>query len=249
MRVILVGALLTGCADKADPDDSDSGADTTAEAVCEEPAELTCVDDLILDLSLHDDKVSEGDVSTTTDGDDFVTDVDASAGGYNSATSNAWVYLKFTEDGAEKIEIDDETALESMDWDVAARRFIVRLNGGSSGPSCVGAVTFLESSYDDLTEIPDGLSYGVDDYYTSDCTIINDSSGLPDSPQVVLGSWWSYSACVATTSHPHLIQTADGRILKLVIEEYYGTDQEDCNTSDIAGDDSAELKFRWRWMN
>ena len=217
MRVMLSGVLLTGCADKAAVDDTGPGGDTTAvEAVCEEPAEVSCVDELILDLSLHDDAVSDGDVTTTTDGDDFVTDVDATAGGYNNATQNPWVYLKFTDTGAEKVEIDDETALESMDWDVAARRFIVRLNGGSSGPSCVGAATFFESTYDDLTEIPDGLSYGVDDYYTSDCTIINDSSGLPDSPQVVLGGWWSYSSCVATTDNPHLIQTADGRVLKLL---------------------------------
>lgn len=249
MSVILAGALLSGCTDKAETDDTASTSSDAVEAVCEEPAEVSCVDDLILDLSLHDDKVSEGEVSTTTDGDDFVTDVDATAGGYSSATSNAWVYLKFTDDGAEKVEIDDETALESMDWDLAARRFIVRLNGGASGPACVGAVTFLESSYEDLSEIPDGLSYAVDDFYTSDCTIINDSSGLPDSPQVVLGSWWSYSACVKTTGHPHLIQTADGRVLKLVIEEYYGQDQEDCNTADVPGDDSGELKLRWRWMN
>jgi hypothetical protein len=249
MRVIMAGALLAGCSDKGTTDDTGGGGDTITEAVCEEPAEVSCVDELILDLSLHDDKVSEGDVSTGTDGDDFVTDIDASAGGYNNATNEAWVYLKFTEDGAEKVEIDDETALESMDWDLAARRFIVRLNGGSSGPSCVGAVTFRESTYEELTEIPDGVTYGVDNYYTSDCTIINDSSGLPDSPQVVLGSWWSYSACVATTGYPHLIQTADGRVLKLVVEQYYGSGQDDCNSSDVAGNDSANLKMRWRWMN
>jgi len=248
MRVILAGALLTGCTDKA-TDDTGSGTEATNEAVCEEPVDVSCLDDLILDLSLHDDLVSEGEVSTSTDGDDFITDVDASAGGYNNATSNAWVYVKFNEDGAEQVEIDDETALESMDWDLAARRFIVRLNGGNSGPSCVGAATFLESTYETLTEIPDGISYNVDDYYTSDCTLINDSSGLPDSPQVALGAWWSYSACVATTGYPHLIQTADGRVLKLVVEQYYGSGQEDCNESDVAGDSSAELKFRWRWMN
>ena len=248
MRVILAGALLTGCADKA-ADDTSTGGSDVVEAVCEEPVEVSCVDDLILDLSLHDDAVSEGAVETTTDGDDFVTDLDATAGGYNSATQNPWVYVKFTDEGAEKVEIDDETALESMDWDLAARRYIVRLNGGSSGPSCVGAVSFLESSYDELTEIPEGISYAPDAYYSSDCTIINDSSGLPNSPSVVLGAWWEYPDCVATTGHPHLIQTADGRVLKLVIEQYYATGQEDCNTAGIPGEDSANLKLRWRWMN
>ena len=248
MRVILAGVLLTGCADKA-VDDTSEPVDSVLEPVCEEAVEVECIDDLILDLSLHDDEVSEGAVTTSGDGDDFVTAIDATAGGYNNATQNPWVYLKFTEDGAEKVEIDDETALESMDWDLAARRFILRLNGGSSGPSCVGAATFMESSYDELTEIPDGLSYGVDDYYTSDCTLINDSSGLPDNPQVVLGAWWEYPGCVATTGYPHLIQTADGRVLKLVVEAYYGAGQEDCNESNVPGDDSANLQVRWRWMN
>jgi hypothetical protein len=248
MRLFLAGLLLSGCNDKA-TNDSDQTAGADYEPVCEEPVDVGCVDDLILDLSLHDDQVSEGAVTTDADGDDFVTDVDATGGGYNTATQNPWVYLKFTDDGAEKVEIDDETALESMDWDLAARRFILRLNGGSSGPSCVGAATFMESTYDELTEIPDGLSYAFDDYYTSDCTLINDSSGLPDNPQVVLGAWWEYPGCVATTGHPHLIQTADGRVVKFVVEAYYQTGQEDCNTSGIPGEDSANLSFRWTWMN
>ena len=248
MRLLTPTLFFMGCGSPG----SETGAgayDDELEAVCEEPAEVECVDDLILDLSLHDDEVSDGAVTTSAEGEDFVTAIDATAGGYNNATQNPWVYLKFTEDGAEKVEIDDETALESMDWDLAARRFILRLNGGSSGPSCVGAATFMESSYDELTEIPDGLSYGVDDYYTSDCTLINDSSGLPDNPQVVLGAWWEYPGCVATTGYPHLIQTADGRVLKLVVEAYYGSGQEDCNATGAAGDDSANLQVRWRWMN
>ena len=109
----------------------------TVEAVCTEQTELVCLDQAILDLSLQDDAVSDGAVTTTTEGDDFVTAVDASAGGYNNATSNPWVYVRFEDTGAVKVEIDDETALESMDWDMSLRRFMVRLNGGDSGPSCV----------------------------------------------------------------------------------------------------------------
>ena len=77
-------------------------------AVCEDPQEISCEDALFLDLSLQDDKISEGDVVSTQSGDDFVTTVDATAGGYSSATSNHWVYLKFTDDGAEKVDINDE---------------------------------------------------------------------------------------------------------------------------------------------
>ena len=107
MRLFLAGLLLSGCNDKA-ANDSDQPAGADVEPVCEEPADVGCVDDLILDLSLHDDKVSEGAVTNDADGDDYVTAVDATGGGYSNATQNPWVYLKFTDDGAEKVEIDDE---------------------------------------------------------------------------------------------------------------------------------------------
>ena len=218
-------------------------------AVCEEPQEISCEDDLFLDLSLQDDKISEGDVVSNQDGNDFVTTVDATAGGYSSATSNPWVYIKFTDNGAEKVDINDEEALTSMDWDLSFRRFIIRVNGGVSGPSCVGAVSFLESTYETLTEIPEGLSFVSDSFYTSDCTLINDSSGLPDSPQTALSSWWEYPGCVKTTMYPHLIQLADGRVVKMVVEQYYAEGQDTCNDSGSPGSDGANISFRWTFMN
>ena len=135
---------------------------------------------------------------------------------------------------------------------MSLRRFIVRLNSGDSGPSCVGAVSFLERTYADLDTVPDGLDYLVDDYYTDDCTIVNDSSGLPGSPQVVLAPWWSYPGCVATTSVPHLIRLADGHVIKLVVDQYYedAAIQQACNTDGEVpmGSVSAVFTLRWRPM-
>lgn len=237
----LVGLL--ACGDKTS-DTSSSSALT-----CTEPTEIVCEDAAILDLSLHDDKVSDGAVSSTEEGMDFVSIVDASAGGYNAASSNPWVYVKFTTDGLEKVEIDDETALESMDWDLSLRRFILRLNGGSTGASCVSSVSFLENTYEGLTEVPEGVSYIEDNFYTEDCTIINDSSGLPGSPQVALAPWWSYDGCVQTTKVPHLIQLADGSIVKMVVEAYYESGQEDCNSGVGPGNGSAIYTLRWTFMD
>lgn len=255
LSLLLLSLALVACGDKEDGDDTASGAEDTADEgtddvlpVCTEPTEVACVDQLILDLSLHDDKVSDADVETTADGDDFVTVVDASAGGYNQAANNPWVYVKFTPEGAERVELDDESALESMDWDVAMRRFIVRLNGGSSGPSCVGAAALLEGDYATLDAVPDGISYAPDSYYTDDCTIVNDSSGLPGSPQVSMGSWWEYTGCVQTTGVPHLVQLADGHVIKLRIETYYGVDQDECNDTGEGGDDSGILTLRWQYL-
>ena len=257
-----LAALSVGCSDKdsgggddtgtSAADDTSGGDDTSeggVEAVCTEPTDIPCTDAIISDLSLQDDKITEGEVTTTTEGDDFFTLVDATAGGYGRETRNAWTYVKFTETGAEKVEIDDETALESMDWDLAARRFILRLNGGDSGPSCVGAAALLESEYEDLTEVPDGLSYQMDDYYTDDCTLTNDSSGLPGSPQVALGPWWEYPGCVATTGVPFFVQLADGHVIKLRVETYYEEKQDTCNeTGSSDMDAGGYIRMRWRML-
>ena len=227
--------------------EKDSGVDTST-AICEDTVSITCEDAMISDLSLHDDKISDGEVSTTGGDENFVSVVDASAGGFNSSSNNPWVYVKFTETGLEKVEIDDETALDSMDWDLSLKRFILRLNGGSSGGSCVGAVSLLESTYDELDEIPEGLNFIKDDFYTEDCTLINDSSGLQGSPQVALSPWWSYSGCVQTTMVPHLIQLANGQVVKMVVEAYYETNQDVCNEQGAMGSGSAIYTLRWTFM-
>lgn len=243
---LLALVALPACGGAGDSD-SDSGA--ALDPVCTEAAAIDCEDAIILDLALQDDKVSDGEVANSQDGADWITTVDATAGGYGNESTHPWVYVKFTENGAERVDINDEDALESMDWDVAARRFILRLNGGSSGPSCVGATPFLQKSYAELTSIPDGTTYYQDDFYTDDCTIINDSSGLPGSPQVAMASWWSYDGCLVTTGHPFLIQRADGRVVKLVVEQYYAEGQEDCNESGTPGQDGATFQWRWTFMN
>lgn len=244
--IALALAACSGGKDNVGDDDDDSTP--ALEPVCEQPTDLACVDEIISDLSLHDDLVSEGKVKNNADGADFVTDIDATAGGFGNEAQNPWVYVKFTETGAERVDIDDETALESMDWDLAARRFILRLNGGSSGPSCVGAAPFLEKTYDELA-LTDGVSYQMDAFYPADCSaLINDSSGLEGSPQVALSAWWSYPGCVATTGTPFQVQLADGHVLKLVVEQYYATGQDDCNSSNVPGSDSGNLRIRWTFL-
>jgi hypothetical protein len=228
-------------------DDSGKGDDSGTNKTCE-PTKVACQDEMVLDLSLHE-RVTDGKVATTKDGDDFVTTIDASAGGYDQAANNPWTYVKFESDGAVRVDIGDETALTSMDWDLAAHRFVLRLNGGSSGPSCVGAAAVTSSTYDELKAVPDGVTYHTDDFYTDDCTMINDSSGLPGSPQVVLGPWWEYPGCVATTGTPFFIEVADGRVLKMVVEEYYSNgEQEACNESGAMGTHSGYYTIRWAWL-
>ncbi len=215
--------------------------------VCTDPEPPACVDAMIQDLSLHDDKVSDAEVSTTLDGDDFVTFVDASAGGYNRASSNPWTYVRFTDTGAERVDLDDESALADMTWHMAFRRFIIRLNSGDSGPSCVGAAALVGRDYAAVDAAPEGVTYLEDDTYTDDCTLVNDSSGLPGSPQVAMGPWWSYPGCVDTSETPFVVQLDDGRVLKLVVEGYYDGDGDaECDDSQATQEDGGFVTLRWR---
>lgn len=174
--------------------------------------------------------------------------MDASAGGYADAAKNPWVYVRFTATGAERVDIDDETALEDMTWDMALHRYVLRLNGGSSGPSCVGAAAMLGFEYADLSSVPDGVSFQPDSFYTDDCTFINDSSGLEGSPQVALSQWWEYPGCVATTGTPFLVQQADGSVLKLVVESYYDQGQDTCNSTGSTNGSGGYFTLRWAYL-
>lgn len=242
----LSAVFLVACSG-GEPEDTDPVDQLTP--VCTEQEPVACFDDLLIDLSLQTD-VSNGAVSSDPDGNDWVSDVDASAGGVTEAPSNPWVYVKFTDAGLERVDIDDESALESMEWHLAARRFVLRLNGGSSGPSCVAAAALPGADYDTVTlDDMEGANFFEDDYYSASCDLINDSSGLPGSPQVALGPWWSYPNCVATTGVPFLIQLDTGRVLKFTVPRYYGTQQAGCNNNSTPGGDSANYRFRWSFLN
>ena len=213
-----------------------------------ECSDVFCTDDIILDMSLHFDRTSDGDVTNVDDNGDWLSTIDATAGGFLNAAENAFLYMKFTQDGLVKVDIDDETALSSTDWDIAARRYVVRLNGGTSGSSCVGAAFLPGENYANVTEEPPGTVYEYDQSYDATCTAVDDGSGLPGSPDVALTGWWGYTTCVTTTNIPILIKLADDSVVKMVVESYYGTGQDLCNTDGTPGDPSAMLTARWQFL-
>lgn len=241
--------FLIACTGTDDSENTkETGTDDTQVQECV-THEVSCVDEMISSLSLQDE-VSEDEVLNETSGEDWLTYIDASAGGYSQASRNPWVYVKFTDEGAQKVEIDDESSLESVDWDLAAHRYVLRLNGGSSGPSCVGAAVMGEGyTYENLTSVPEGVEFAVDDYYTDSCTLVNDSSGLEVSPQTVLSPWWEYPDCVATTGQPFLIQLADGRVLKFKVDSYYANDgQTECNENHSTSESGGFFWTTWRFL-
>ncbi|WP_434427686.1 HmuY family protein [Nannocystis pusilla] len=210
-------------------------------------AEVPCIDAAIQDLSLHDDKVSDAEVTSAQEGADWVSRVDASAGGTMGAAMNPWVYLRFTDAGLERVDLDDVAALESGAWDIAAKRYGIRVNSGSSGPSCV-TVAAPAGTYADLDAAPPDAEFAPEDYYDDACVLQEDGSGLPGSPAYRMAGWWGYTGCVTTTGFPYALRLADGRAVKLVIEAYYEGGQDDCNDNGTMGTGPALMTWRWSFL-
>ena len=242
LSLILLG-LLAACGEETNETPE---PEATPEPICTEIQEVQCVDNMVLDLSLQN-SVATTSVTTQRASENWVTFVDATAGGFGNSASNPWIYIRFTDTGAEKVEINDNEALESMDWHLAAHRFKLRLNSGSGGPSCVSAAVLLEGDYDALTAVPENLTFYEDNFYTADCTLIQDSYGL-GSPQVYMSNWWSYDGCVATSLVPFIIQLDNGKTLKLRVEEYYQDGQENCNATNATGTGGGNFKLRWQYL-
>ena len=246
-----------GTATDAGSTDADSGTtdDPTGDAATTEPvdpdacplAEVPCIDAAIQDLSLQDDKVSDADVRNEQDGADWLTRLDASAGGTMAAAMNPWVYLRFTDAGLERVDLDDVAATESGAWDIAAKRFGIRVNSGSSGPSCV-TVAAPAGDYAGIDAAPPDSEFAAEDYYDDACALREDGSGLPGSPAYRMASWWGYTGCVTTTGFPFALRLADGRAVKLVVEAYYEEGQAACNDNGTMGTGAALMTWRWSFL-
>ena len=142
-----MGMALVGCSSS---DTTPSGTTTTGVGgsggaggggptpVCTDPGRVPCSDQVILGMNLQADP-APGLIANVADGEGWYSLVDATAGGAFNPNPHSFVYGKFTDTGLVKVDISDEASLDSMDWDIAFRRYVVRINSGNSGPSCVTA--------------------------------------------------------------------------------------------------------------
>lgn len=230
--------------DPSDTDATETG-DPPDTGTTGEPGD--CTDQVILDLALVGGVVSDAPLTNTADGDGWISTIDASAGGLPNAPTNPWEYLRFTENGLERVAVDDLDALGSTQWHIAAKRFGIRINSGHSGPSTVGAAVVIDGVYDEITELPSGALPLTDDFYNDACVLVDDGSGL-GTPNYTMTPWWTYPGCVATTGVPFVIELDDGSWVKLVVDAYYDSGQEDCNTNGAMGSGSANFTWRWAFL-
>jgi hypothetical protein len=234
-----------GDGDPSGDGDGDPSGDGDGDALC---GAVECTDAITLDLSLQADKIAEGAVGSTADDGVWTSTIDASAGGVMMAATNPWVYAKFTDDGLVKIEIDDIDALASSDWDIAAKRFGIRVNSGSSGAGCVG-VAVSDAEFDALDSVPGEAEFAFEDFYTDACVLIEDDSGLAGNPDYLMAGWWGYTSCVTTTGAVYLIELADERVVKLTVDAYYAQGQQACNDAGTMGTGSGTMTWRWAFLD
>ncbi len=248
-------ATLAGCVNGAGTGGAGGAASTTATGMvltpeCTTPTPVPCSDQVLLGMNLKKD-ISKGAVGNSPDGSGFQSTIDATAGGAFATQPTSYTYARFDANGLQKVDISDEDSLTSMDWDIAFRRYVIRINSGHSGPSCVSAarVPPKDGTFADIASEPVGLAYHPDTYFTDKCDVIPDGTGLPSSPATALASYWTYPGCVAMSKFVYVLKLADGRRVKLQVEDYYNTaTQKQCDSTGMipmANTGSGSFQIRW----
>jgi hypothetical protein len=214
--------------------------------------DVACVDQSIAQLMLFEPP-SPNPITTETSKDGvFDTLIDATGGGLRVAQS--FVYARFTKDGLEKVTVGDEDAFGSLDWHIAFRRYVIRLNSGVSGPGSVtGARTLPDTAFDTLSlaPSPDDVPYRTEEYFTNSCEYVTDGSGI-GSPATALASFWKYQQCVQMTGNVFVLALPDQRHVKLQVMSYY--EPEPQRTCDMTGkvpspSGAGSVRIRWAFLD
>jgi hypothetical protein len=239
--------LLAACGD--DPAGSPSDSSKAGSGGSAQLREVPCQDESVSALSLFD-KPSQGRIiDDLHQGDTFESVIDATGGGLTP--SESFVYARFTDSGLKRVDLSDEQAFRSLDWDLAFRRYIIRLNSGVSGPGDVtGARTRPNTDFDALRELPEELEFRTEEYFTDSCAFVNDTSGLEGGPGTALSSFWSYPGCVSMTHNVYVVEVTQPkkRHVKLTVQAYYSLKaQRSCDSTGTVPSPSGAGNLRVRW--
>lgn len=216
--------------------------------MCMPTSPIPCEDQVALQMDFKGNK-APGSITDAPDGKGFLSTIDARAGGF--MYTDSYVYAKFTPTGLVKVEMTDNESITSMDWDIAFRRFVIRINSGNSGPSCVTAARLKAgTNFDDLMTTPADALFNPDEYFSATCQVIPDGSGL-GSPATVMSGFWKYQSCVQMTGNVYVVEKADGTRVKLLVTDYYEpTAQETCNMTGAVpmGTPGGMIRMRWAFV-
>jgi hypothetical protein len=237
--------VLAACA--SDTDEQQAGSAEAGDNE-NELREVSCIDQSFSQLGLFENPSPAG--ITEAQGPDgiFESAINATGGGLEATQS--FVYARFTDAGLEKVELGDEDAFVSLDWHIAFRRYVIRLNSGISGPGEVtGARTRPNTEFEALMLPPDAseVPYRTEEYFTETCDYVNDGSGI-GSPGTALASFWKYQGCVQMTGNVFVLALPGERHVKFQVLSYYSPDkQEVCDATGMVPAPSGAGNVRIRW--
>ena len=252
VAIVAVVGIAVASAACGDPPPPPPPPDPPAiEAVCTEPTTVACIDQAEQGLSMTPNDPTPGAIDDAKTGDHFHAKIDATAGGGAFDATQGYVYAKFTKDGLVKVEQTDDESFQSMDWDISFRRFVILLNGGSAGPSCVAAArTKAGTTFAGLTSVDDSeLTYNEEKFMNADCSETFD--GGIGGPQSVLANYYDYTGCLHMSHNVYVVRLADGHHVKLEVTAFYGAGQDTCEQDDTVPtpDTSASMELDWAFLD
>lgn len=166
------------------------------------------------------DLVSTGTVQTTVNGTLTEALVDATAGGYQNYPENPFIYLDLQT--GTKVDVRDTDSYSSSNWDIALKRYVIRINGGDSGPGGVTAAVVLDAAtLGAVTMSPPDGAFATDDWAEDDCTL---NAGPLGEPMTAFGGWYEYQVdtmLVVPQQWVYVIKLRDGSKRKLRVDSYY----------------------------
>ncbi len=153
-------------------------------------------------------KVSTGEVTVVgTENGVMTLYVDASAGGGTQSASNPRVYIKLK--GA-RVNITDNDAFTSSDWDLALKRVDIFTNSGEAGPGKGGAAVVAKSFESVMASDANKAELNAEDFFDEEC------NGRRDEASFIITSfsgWYDYEVGGGPSVRPNqtfIVRGADG---------------------------------------
>jgi hypothetical protein len=202
--------------------------------LCAEPTAVRCFNDVFASLQLQLGAVSRQSIDNTPITGGIAARVSLSPG-----PGAPFLYARFTADGLVAVDLEDAVALDSMDWDIAFRGNLIRLNGGDSGPSCVSAALVDdEAAFEEVGAPHADAVWRGDIFFDESCAAATVGTA-------VAGWWQEESGCFVATQNNYWIQLRSGTILVLSIDAVTTTNETLCAAGTSTFD---ALDLRWRTL-
>lgn len=243
LAIPFVGLLACSTSSDSTTPDENALPDLSVVADMSAPPDLSMTPDLLparceLPYDVRAiDKVAAGAVSimpSTTDPAIYLAEVDAVAGGSMKFSENPFVYLDLIE--RKKVEITDVQADLSKAWDIALKRWQIKINSGDSGPGGVTVSRVANKSLSEVTEAPTG-TYNADTYFDKKCMFQFDPIG---GIGTVLSDWYEYesgTSRLVPKKEVWVLKRRDGKgHIKVQLTSYY------------KGTTSANYSLTWSYL-